>query len=114
MAIVGYEIDQVRRAPKGDVSVPISANYNHHYTSFIVGAEASVREVHPTGPDDPLAKKVVEQQGGGCGSRVSWGQPQYPAFDRFLGFDGSEVGRKAEPQNSYSSFSAVSTPFCSC
>ena len=26
MAIVGWEIDQVRRTPKGDVSVPISAS----------------------------------------------------------------------------------------
>ena len=34
MAIVGWEIDQVRKGagPDGeDVSVPISASYNHHY-----------------------------------------------------------------------------------
>merc|ERR1711871_357467 len=33
MAIVGWEIDQVQRTPTGDISVPISASYNHHYTS---------------------------------------------------------------------------------
>ena len=31
-AIIGWEIDQVRKTAKGDVSVPISASYNHHYT----------------------------------------------------------------------------------
>ena len=35
MAIVGWEIDQVRRTPKGDVSVPISAAYNHHYNRYV-------------------------------------------------------------------------------
>jgi len=35
MAIVGWEIDQVRRTPQGDVSVPISASYNHHYNAQV-------------------------------------------------------------------------------
>ena len=38
MAIVGWEIDQVRRLPNGeDVSVPISASYNHHYNAQAIG-----------------------------------------------------------------------------
>ena len=77
MAIVGYEIDQVRRTPDGDVSVPISASYNHHFNSFIAGTGVTMRKVHPTGPDDPLAKKILAQQAsGGCGSRVRWGRPK--------------------------------------
>merc|ERR1719261_88175 len=79
MAIVGFEIDQVQRTPEGDVSIPISASYNHHYVSVIYGAEARVRKVHPKGPDDPLAAKVARHQAaaGGCGSRIAWGQPHY-------------------------------------
>ena len=30
MAVVGFEVDQVRRTPEGDVSVPINVAYNHH------------------------------------------------------------------------------------
>ena len=40
MAIVGWEIDQVRRTPQGDESVPISASYNHHYGSKVIGGGA--------------------------------------------------------------------------
>lgn len=50
MAIVGWEIDQVRRTPEGDVSVPISASYNHHYVSQMIGADASFRKVKVDGP----------------------------------------------------------------
>ena len=46
MAIVGWEIDQVRRLPNGeDVSVPISASYNHHYVAQMIGAGAQFRKV---------------------------------------------------------------------
>lgn len=41
MAIVGIEMDQVRRGagPGGeDVSVPINCAYNHHHNTAIVGA----------------------------------------------------------------------------
>ncbi len=31
MAVVGFEADQIRRTPEGDVSVPINVAYNHHY-----------------------------------------------------------------------------------
>ena len=45
MAIVGWEIDQVRRTPDGDVSVPISASYNHHFVGAIIGEGARFRKV---------------------------------------------------------------------
>ena len=46
MAIVGWEIDQVRRLPSGeDVSVPISASYNHHYVAQVIGAGAAFEKV---------------------------------------------------------------------
>lgn len=40
MAIVGYESDTVRRTPDGDVPLPITAAYNHHYTGYIRQAGA--------------------------------------------------------------------------
>jgi len=35
MAVVGYEVDQVRKTPSGDVSVPITWAYNHHYCAWL-------------------------------------------------------------------------------
>merc|ERR1712194_664010 len=35
MAIVGYEVDQVREGPKGEESVPLTAAYNHHYEAWM-------------------------------------------------------------------------------
>eukprot|EP01043_Picozoa_sp_COSAG02_P075684 COSAG02_NODE_15725_length_1146_cov_1.071633_2_plen_99_part_00 len=29
MAVVGFEVDQVRKTPEGDVSLPINLAYNH-------------------------------------------------------------------------------------
>merc|ERR1719293_291539 len=74
MAIVGWEIDQVRKTPDGDVSVPISASYNHHFNSNIIGSDARFRKVMLSGPDDPLAADVMKNAG--CG-KVAWDQPQY-------------------------------------
>lgn len=53
MAVVGFELDQVRRTPGGDVSVPISAAYNHHFESTMVGKHAVLEKVISTGPNDP-------------------------------------------------------------
>lgn len=61
MAIVGYEVDQVRR--KGskdvdgsilqeDVSVPINVAYNHHHDMTILGAGSRMEKV-PYDPSDP-------------------------------------------------------------
>eukprot|EP00040_Diaphanoeca_grandis_P019959 m.105756 g.105756 ORF g.105756 m.105756 type:complete len:792 (-) comp27674_c0_seq2:460-2835(-) len=73
MAIVGWEIDQVRRTPEGDVSVPISASYNHHYTSSIKGASAEFEKVMFDGPDDPRAVGLMKDSHG----MVAWDQPHY-------------------------------------
>jgi len=79
MAIIGWEIDQVRRV-KGkngslvDVSVPISATYNHHYVSHVIGSKAKFRKVENVLPDSPLGKKLLKESGHGI---VNWDQPQY-------------------------------------
>jgi hypothetical protein len=75
MAVVGWEIDQVRRTAEGDVSVPISASYNHHYMSQLIGAGASFHKVQLDGPDDPRAAELVKHTG--AHGKVAWDQPQY-------------------------------------
>lgn len=73
MAIVGWEIDQVRRTPHGDVSVPISATYNHHYVAQMIGSKARFKKVTLSGPDDPLVAELAKQSHG----RVAIDQPHY-------------------------------------
>merc|ERR1719348_1759266 len=43
MAIVGYETDQVMRTESGDVSVPITWAYNHHYCAYLIGTKSEIR-----------------------------------------------------------------------
>jgi len=48
MAIVGLEMDQVRKGagPNGeDVSLPITLAYNHHHDTAVVGADTELEEV---------------------------------------------------------------------
>merc|ERR1719399_1363351 len=71
MALVGWEIDQVRHTPEGDVSVPMSASYNHHWDSFMIGGNASFREVVVNGPDEPVVEELMRQNSG-CGSNMAW------------------------------------------
>ena len=55
MAIVGYEVDQVRRTSNtsaGDVSVPISCSYNHHHDAYFTGAGSAMQKVRYD-PADP-------------------------------------------------------------
>ena len=70
MAVVGFEADQVRRTPQGDVSVPITVAYNHHYGARLIGKGSSMKKVrrsettdhramHP-GPDPGWAEIPVE------------------------------------------------------
>ena len=42
MAVIGLEWDQVRRTPKGDVSVPMNVAYNHHYGHTVNDCQNSV------------------------------------------------------------------------
>ncbi len=74
MAIVGWEIDQVRRTPDGDVSVPISASYNHHYGTTIAGAGARFEKVVLDGPSDPRAAELRAFSSHG---HAALDQPQY-------------------------------------
>jgi hypothetical protein len=45
IAIVGLEMDQVRRTPHGDVRVPITMSYNHHHDTAVVGKRSELVEV---------------------------------------------------------------------
>jgi hypothetical protein len=53
MAIIGYEWDQVRRTPAGDISVPMSVAYNHHYSTTLLGADAELVHVNGSDPRVP-------------------------------------------------------------
>mmetsp|Transcript_145113 Transcript_145113/g.404305 ORF Transcript_145113/g.404305 Transcript_145113/m.404305 type:complete len:785 (-) Transcript_145113:188-2542(-) len=58
MAVVGFEVDQVRRTPQGDVSVPMTVAYNHHFESTMVGKHGFFEKVHFKHPDDTRLKKL--------------------------------------------------------
>ena len=77
MAIVGWEVDQVRKGagPNGeDVSVPISASYNHHFGVTMIGESARFKKVSLTGPDDPRAEEFLKMSGHGM---IPWDEPHY-------------------------------------
>mmetsp|Transcript_30184 Transcript_30184/g.59088 ORF Transcript_30184/g.59088 Transcript_30184/m.59088 type:complete len:774 (-) Transcript_30184:87-2408(-) len=75
MAIVGFEVDQVVRTPEGDVRVPISASYNHHYVSVMVGAKSRFVATNFDGPDDP---RIPNMYGGRMPAHgVPWEQTNY-------------------------------------
>lgn len=50
MAIVAVEMDQVRKTPAGDVSVPINVAYNHHHNTLITGHGAHMEVVSKLDP----------------------------------------------------------------
>lgn len=61
--------------PNGeDVSVPISASYNHHYGVTMIGASARFKKIQLDGPDDPRAQEFTA---GGHGGPLPWEQPHY-------------------------------------
>ncbi len=72
VAIVGWEIDQVQQTPHGDLSVPISASYNHHYVAQISGAGSNFEKVMLSGPNDPLAAQVCERASERARARASF------------------------------------------
>ena len=46
IAIVGYEVDQVKQAKNGtETSVPIYDAYNHHYCAWLVGEGAELKKM---------------------------------------------------------------------
>ena len=76
MAIVGWEMDQVRTTADGeDSSVPISALYLHHFTGSMIGAGARYRKVTLDGPDDPRAAQLKQQAG--LHGMVAWDMAHY-------------------------------------
>lgn len=71
MAVVGFEVDQVRKTPTGDISVPINVAYNHHFESTLLGEHARMMKVphsdlraqampHGHGSPDPDGVWIVE------------------------------------------------------
>ena len=50
MAIVGIEMDQVRRTAEGDIPVPISMAYNHHHDTAVVGKGTELEEMEMHDP----------------------------------------------------------------
>ena len=46
MAIVGIEMDQVRKTPQGDVPVPINMAYNHHHDVSDAGEQSPSRPTY--------------------------------------------------------------------
>jgi hypothetical protein len=74
VAIVGWEIDQVRYDADGtEHSVPISATYNHHYNAQVSGGQAKFEKVWLDGPDDPRLEKLRKRSHG----HVNLDQPHY-------------------------------------
>ena len=45
LAVIGYEADQVMRTEDGDLSVPITHAYNHHYCAYMSGSLSELRQV---------------------------------------------------------------------
>jgi len=68
MAVVGYEVDQVRRTPEGDVSVPISISYNHHFEAGMSGAKSKFEKIQFNGPHDPRIAEMEKENGHGLPS----------------------------------------------
>ena len=73
MAILGMESDQVRNTTDGEVSVPITWTYNHHYGPNIIGEKAKIIKVpegderipqtgHPTLVEDGMVTIVVDDE----------------------------------------------------
>eukprot|EP00039_Didymoeca_costata_P022118 m.3773 g.3773 ORF g.3773 m.3773 type:complete len:792 (-) comp2823_c0_seq1:19-2394(-) len=71
---VGWEIDQVQKTAQGDISVPISASYNHHYGNQLIGAKAKFKKITFDGPEDPRIAELTKLSGHGM---VPWDQPHY-------------------------------------
>lgn len=72
MAVVGFEMDQVRKTSSGDVSVPINVVYNHHFESNMVGAKSSLEKVTFDGPDDPRRSEIINKMGHGIPLKEAW------------------------------------------
>merc|ERR1711962_502881 len=68
MAIVGFEADQVMQTSDGDVSVPITWAYNHHFEAYLKGSLSEMRqttsaESHKEGHGLALHWHLFKKQG---------------------------------------------------
>jgi len=63
IAVVGFEVDQVRKTPDGDVSVPINVAYNHHFESTILGKDSVLERVKHAHSQDSMVPNEVHGHG---------------------------------------------------
>jgi hypothetical protein len=100
MAIVGFEMDQVRIVDGKDVPVPISVVYNHHFEATFVGKEARLVEQVFDGPNDPEIARLERETGHRLPSYAHHYDVKGPArsaanglptFQRIGGANGGEV-----------------------
>ena len=82
MAVVGFEVDQVRRTKDGDVSVPISVAYNHHFETTMVGKRAAFENALMQGPGDP---RIPAKHGHGASSVWKPGKREWVVRERAPG-----------------------------
>jgi len=65
MAVVGFELDQVRQLPNGSYeSLPMTFAYNHHFESNMVGKYSRMEKVKITGPNDERLSDMQRSMGG--------------------------------------------------
>jgi hypothetical protein len=69
MAVVGFEMDQVRKTANGDVRVPLNLAYNHHFESNMAGAKSRFTKIIFDGPNDP---RIAE-----LGGKMAHGIPSH-------------------------------------
>eukprot|EP00501_MAST-03F_sp_TOSAG23-6_P000590 GSMAST32.ASY1.ANO1.611.1 assembled CDS len=69
MAVIGFEMDQVRRGFDGepDVSVPITVAYNHHFESVMIGSKNEFKFAEFDSPEDPRLQEIKSSRMGGHG-----------------------------------------------
>lgn len=90
MAIVGMESDQVRNGTHGEVSVPITWSYNHHYGPNVVGKAAQIIKVPEGDPRIPDHGHPVLVEDGMVTIVVDDETQQYPTSRDFNTANGGE------------------------
>jgi len=71
MAVVGFELNQVRTTDNGtEVVVPISAAYNHHFESNMIGKAARFEYVQFKSSEDPRLLSLAAEMGHGLPSQT--------------------------------------------
>ncbi|CAJ1420409.1 unnamed protein product [Effrenium voratum] len=91
MAVVGFEVDQVRRTDQGDVAVPITVAYNHHFETTMIGKRSRFVQEELPGPN-------FGQRHEGHGAPLAWqpGQRLGRLFEESLAREGVVTKRALE------------------